>query len=183
MEYDFRERSSLAPDAPSQISGVSTATQMSAADHSVVIPTKTNDQGTPESLPGQQQQQQQQPANTLTSATKANLGETSRAVPTGPGSSRETRKKGREIGGLAGIAALEDGFEQKAMTAGARLLQMTRLDVSRSPFDASREISRKFLRSLRVLRLHAFAAAAMKQCGAESQRQSRYGLGESRWAP
>eukprot|EP00752_Nemacystus_decipiens_P010771 g9583.t2 len=57
-------------------------------------------------------------------------------------------------------------LEREAGTAGARLLQVTKSDLSRAPFHAPPEVSRNFLRSLRTLRLHAFATAVMKQCGA-----------------
>lgn len=57
-------------------------------------------------------------------------------------------------------------LEREVGMAGTRLLQVTKSDLSRAPFHAPSEVSRKFLRSLRVLRLHAFAATAIKQCGA-----------------
>lgn len=59
-----------------------------------------------------------------------------------------------------------NGLEREVGMAGTRLLQVTKSDLSRAPFHAPPEVSRKFLRSLRILRLHAFAAAAIKRCGA-----------------
>lgn len=49
--------------------------------------------------------------------------------------------------------------------AGTRLLQVTKSDLSRAPFYAPPEVSKKFLRCLRILRLHAFAATARQRCG------------------
>lgn len=59
-----------------------------------------------------------------------------------------------------------NGLERELGMAGTRLLQVTKSDLSTAPFHAPPEASRKFLRSLRILRLHALAATAIKQCGA-----------------
>lgn len=72
----------------------------------------------------------------------------------------------------AGRAAI--GLQRKIGTAGQRLLMVTGSDFSRAPFHASPEVSRMFLRSLRALRLHAFAASAMSQCGYVRPQQQDY---------
>ena len=69
-------------------------------------------------------------------------------------------------------------LEREVGMAGTRLLQVTKSDLSRAPFHAPPEVSRKFLRSLRMLRLHAFVATAIKHCGAAWQQQGNVSDGK-----
>lgn len=70
-----------------------------------------------------------------------------------------------------GLQAVRDGLVRGISTAGTRLLLMTRADLAQAPFHASPEVSKKFLRSLRLLRLHALAAAAMESFAREIKRK------------
>ena len=121
----------------------------------------------------QQQQQQQQDRQTATAALSA--GASAVRSPTPP----------RKEGGLPAVVGsrlksksktwvdtvgARDDLKRMEGTAGTRLLQITRFDLSRAPFHASPEVSIKFRRSLRILRLHAFAAAALKQYGVDRQQ-------------
>ncbi|CAN0153209.1 unnamed protein product, partial [Pylaiella littoralis] len=73
-----------------------------------------------------------------------------------------------------------DGLERNMSTAGTRLLLLTRSDLAQAPFHASPEVSKTFMRSLRVLRLHASVATAMNNCAAEIQQKNDSNHGRRR---
>lgn len=93
-------------------------------------------------------------------------------------SSRKSNTSSRKS--LVDAGWVRNGKEGEVGMAGIRLLQVTKLDLSRAPFHASPEVSRKFLRSIRILRLHAFAATAIQRCGASWKRHGNGNVNEKK---
>lgn len=92
-------------------------------------------------------------------------------VPTQRAGSVGTTRRGNNKS-WAELEGARDGLERKIRMAGTRLLLVTRADLAQAPFHASPEASKKFLRSLRVLRLHALATVAMNRFAAEIQKKN-----------
>lgn len=151
-----------------QVSGSSTATQSISGEQKSRndvggLASAKNGRRSPENLQQQQQQQRAgiQPEAVLSARITAPRKPDARAVVVGSHESKHG-----STSGLVDAEWARNGLEREVGMAGARLLQVTKSDLSRAPFHASPEVTRKFLRSLRTLRLHAFAAAAIRWCGA-----------------